>query len=79
MFDLGLKREEALWEAKRLYSHKYYSLFRNTLANANTINKSVKLPNSTLGNNLLKDYKSVNFSLRSHPMALLRDVLNTKY
>ena len=79
LFDLGLKREEALWEAKRLYSHKYYSLFRNTLTNANTINKSVKLPNSTLGNNLLKDYKSVNFSLRSHPMALLRDVLNTKY
>ncbi len=79
LFDLGLKREESLWEAKKLYSHKSNSLFRNTLANANTKNKLIKLPNATLGNNLLKDYKSVNFSLRSHPMALLRDLLNTKY
>ena len=38
-----------------------------------------ELPNTTLGSELLKDYNALNFSLRSHPMALLRHILNTKY
>ena len=49
------------------------------LSDNNTKNEMVKLPDITIGSKLLKDYKSLNFSLRSHPMALLRHILDTKY
>ncbi len=76
---LGLKREEALWEIQRLRSQKSPSLFQNMPAKNTKKNGTTKLPNTTIGTELLKDYKSFNFSLRSHPMALLRQILNTKY
>ena len=78
-FNLGIKREEALWEAQRLRSQRRYSLFQNVSADTNAKNELSKIPNTTIGNELLRDYKSLNFSLRSHPMALLRNVLNRKY
>ena len=77
--DLGLNREEALWEVQRLRYQKELSLFQNMLSDNNTKNEMVKLPDITIGSKLLKDYKSLNFSLRSHPMALLRHILDTKY
>ena len=77
--DLGLNREEALWEVQRLRYQKELSLFQNMLSDSNTKNEMVKLPDITIGSKLLKDYKSLNFSLRSHPMALLRHILDTKY
>ena len=54
------------------------SLFANIVSNNNP-NSNPILANATIGNELIKDYKSLNFSLRCHPMALLRRVLNTKY
>ena len=45
----------------------------------NNLNQQSALQNFEEAQKGVKDYKSVNFSLRSHPMALLRDVLNTKY
>ena len=35
-----------------------------------------KLPSMTIGNELIKDYNSLKFSLRSHPMKLLRNIIN---
>ena len=49
------------------------------LYNPKIKNELKRLPNITKGNTLIKDYESLNFSLHSHPMALLRHILNKKY
>ena len=77
--NLGLKRVEALWEAQALRYQEKVSLFKSSLSDSNRKIKPAKLPSTTTGNELLKDYNALNFSLRTHPMALLRHILNTRY
>ena len=74
-----MKRVEALWEAQALRYQEKVSLFKSSLSDSNRKIKPAKLPSTTTGNELLKDYNALNFSLRTHPMALLRHMLNTRY
>lgn len=76
---LGLRRTDALWEAKTLRSREKMPLFQNISEDINTNQQQVQLPKITMGSELIKDYSTLNFSLRSHPMALLRQILNKKY
>ena len=73
---LGLNRNEALWEAQALRYKEKDILFKNVLYNTAYMKQLTKLPSMTIGNELIKDYNSLKFSLRSHPMKLLRNIIN---
>tara|TARA_Y100001968_G_C19270799_1_gene674135 strand:- start:77 stop:1024 length:948 start_codon:yes stop_codon:yes gene_type:complete len=75
---IGLKRNEALWEARGLYHKEKGSLFEKKSEITTAPKPPIILPNVTLGNELIKDYSSLNFSLKSHPMVLLRSIINKK-
>ncbi len=73
---IGIKRNEALWEAQALRNKEKGTLFESKSENITYTNVPIKLLNVTTGGELIKDYISLDFSLQSHPMALLRNVIN---
>ncbi len=74
-FSLGLSRQEALWEVKTLKSKNIMPLFKRTMEGEKINEPKVTLPKPTLGNEIIKDYSILNFTLRKHPIALLRPIL----
>ena len=38
-----------------------------------------ELPNMSLGESIVQDYTATKFSLRAHPLSLLRDILTPSY
>ena len=74
-FTLGYSRREALWEAKSINSCKPLPLFSNDLGNEFIDEPVANLPIMTTGEEVIEDYAALRFSLRAHPVALLRSYL----
>ena len=72
---LGLKRREALWEAKTLIKGPSLPLFANDLDGEVVDEPTAHLPEMTLGEEVVEDYVSMRLSLKAHPVALLRHIL----
>ncbi|MCG6901373.1 MAG: error-prone DNA polymerase [Rhodobacter sp.] len=69
---LGLKRREALWEAKALATGGELPLFAGDLDGEAIAEAAVQLPEMTLGEEVVEDYVAMRLTLRAHPLALLR-------
>ena len=73
---LNLSRQNALWKLQTLKSKNKLPLFQAHLEGENIKEKKIILPKIAEGDNIIKDYNTLNFTLRCHPMALLRPILN---
>ncbi|MBY4894356.1 error-prone DNA polymerase [Rhodobacteraceae bacterium N5(2021)] len=73
---LGIARRDALWAARALAPKKELPLFRGDLDGEGIMEPSVHLPQMTEGENVVEDYISLRLTLRSHPLALIRDRLS---
>ena len=69
---LGLGRREALWAAKALAKTKPLPLFARELEGEGIYEPEANLPRMSLGEEVVEDYVSTRFSLKAHPLALLR-------
>ncbi|MEM6423266.1 MAG: OB-fold nucleic acid binding domain-containing protein, partial [Pseudomonadota bacterium] len=68
----GLNRRAALWQARALSSDKPLPLF----ADGEGIKEGpAALPQASLGEDVVEDYRATRLSLRAHPCALLREGL----
>ena len=72
---LGYSRRKALWEAKAIKSHEPLPLFTDDLGDEFINEPSPNLPVMTTGEEIIEDYAALRFSLRAHPVALLRSYL----
>ena len=72
---LGLSRRDALWAAKALVPGEELPLFRGDLDGEGINEAHVALPEMSLGEEVVEDYVSMRLTLRTHPLALLRDAL----
>ena len=70
--DLGLGRRAALWQVRAIRGDAPLPLFAGLEEEAEG---PVNLPPMTLGEEIVADYTALRLSLRTHPMALLRDRL----
>ena len=75
---LGLKRREALWEAKALAPGNPLPLFEGDIDGEIINEPAALLPEMTLGEHVVEDYVSMRLSLKAHPVALLRHILTPK-
>ena len=73
---LGLSRRAALWEAKALHKTQPLPLFAQDIDGEALYEPQAKLPQMTLGEEVVEDYVSTRLSLRAHPLALLRPLLS---
>ncbi len=67
---IGLNRRDSLWAVKALKASAPLPLFGSDGEGA--AEPDVKLPQMTLGQEVIEDYLSLRLSLRAHPMELLR-------
>lgn len=67
---IGVNRRDSLWAAKALKAPAPLPLFGSDGEGA--AEPDVKLPQMTLGQEVIEDYLSLRLSLRAHPMELLR-------
>ena len=74
-FAIGRSRREALWEAKSIRSNKPLPLFSGDLGDEFINEPTANLPIMTTGEEIIEDYAALRFSLRAHPIALLRSYL----
>ena len=65
----------ALWEAKSIRSNKPLPLFSGDLGDEFINEPTANLPIMTTGEEIIEDYAALRFSLRAHPIALLRSYL----
>ncbi|MCG7860534.1 hypothetical protein MD537_26360, partial [Flavihumibacter sediminis] len=72
--DLGLDRRAALWAAKAAAA-KTLPLFDDTLEGEGLQEPETQLPEMSLGEQVVEDYRALRLSLRAHPLALMRPVL----
>ncbi|MBP7002019.1 error-prone DNA polymerase [Amaricoccus sp.] len=70
---LGLGRREALWAARAIRSRTPLPLFEGL--DGEGPEGAVRLPPTTLGEEIIADYAALRLTLRAHPMALLRPLL----
>ena len=73
---LGLSRREALWQAKAIPTAEALPLFARDLDGEGIEEPAARLPAMTLGEEVVEDYVAMRFSLKAHPMALLRPLLD---
>lgn len=73
---IGLTRRDALWAAKGVKGASPAPLFADLLEGEGLREPQPHLPSATLGEEVVEDYQSVRLTLRSHPLALLRDDLS---
>ena len=76
---LGLDRREALWAARglnRVGGQEDLPLF--ALAHDPTREPDVDLPPMPLGEHVVEDYRTLGLSLKTHPVALIRDELTDR-
>jgi error-prone DNA polymerase len=75
----GLDRRHALWQVRGL-GHAPLPLFAAADAREASLNPEPKvaLPPMTEGREVVEDYRSVQLSLRAHPVAFLRPQLNRR-
>ncbi|MCP5088552.1 MAG: error-prone DNA polymerase, partial [Rhodobacteraceae bacterium] len=72
---LGLTRREALWQVKAVKGREPLPLFARDLEGEGLEEPEVVLPQMSEGEQVVEDYVSMRLTLRSHPLALLRDQL----
>jgi DNA-directed DNA polymerase III PolC len=72
---LGLNRRQALWEAKALTAAAPLPLFALDMDGEGIVEPAAHLPQMSLGEEMVEDYVAMRFSLRAHPLALLRPLL----
>jgi error-prone DNA polymerase len=70
---MGLDRRAALWAVRGL-GPAPLTLFQEAATEAGP-EPAVKLPEMTLGDEIVSDYACLRLTLRAHPLALLREVL----
>jgi DNA-directed DNA polymerase III PolC len=72
---VGDNRREALWHAKVVKGAEPLPLFANELEGEGLDELPVTLPEMSEGEQVVEDYVSMQLTLRSHPLALLRPFL----
>ena len=72
---LGLSRREALWAARAMVPGAVLPLFSGDLDGEVIAEPKVVFAEMSMGEAVVEDYVAMRLTLRSHPMALLRDVL----
>ncbi|WP_136644910.1 error-prone DNA polymerase [Tabrizicola sp. YIM 78059] len=73
---LGLSRREALWAAEALAPGPALPLFSGDIEGEAIVEPAVQFREMTLGEAVVEDYLAMRLTLRAHPMALLRPVLD---
>ncbi|WP_341863252.1 error-prone DNA polymerase [Gymnodinialimonas sp. 57CJ19] len=73
---LGISRRDALWAARALTPKQELPLFKGDLDGEGIFEPAVALPQMTEGENVVEDYVSMRLTLRTHPVALIRDRLS---
>jgi DNA polymerase III alpha subunit len=73
---LGLSRRDALWAAAALTEGAPLPLFAADLDGEGIAEPAIRFREMTLGEAVVEDYVAMRLTLRSHPMALLRSVLD---
>ena len=77
--DIGLTRRDALWEAKALLPKAPLPLFSRDMDGEVIHEAKAHLPEMTLGEHVVEDYVATRFSLKAHPIALLRKILTPSW
>ena len=72
---LNLARREALWAAKAITADQPLPLFSQNLEGEGILEERVYLHQMTEGEEVVEDYVSMQLTLRSHPVALIRHLL----
>ena len=72
---LGIDRRAALWAARALSSPKPLPLFTGDLDGEGIAEPPVTLPAMSEAEEVVEDYLALRFTLRRHPVALIRDRL----
>lgn len=72
---IGLDRRRALWEVAALSDH-LSGLFANVAADT-SYEKNIVLPEMTLAQHVLEDYRTLGLSLKQHPLSFVRPKLDT--
>ncbi len=72
---MGVKRREALWEAKAIRSEKPLPLFAGDMDGEGIVEPAAMLPEMSVGEQVVEDYVAMRLTLRKHPVALLRHLL----
>ncbi|MCU0903966.1 MAG: error-prone DNA polymerase [Tabrizicola sp.] len=73
---LGLARRDALWSAEALAGGSPLPLFAADMDGEGITEPAVQFREMTMGEAVVEDYVAMRLTLRSHPMALLRPVLD---
>ncbi len=76
---LGLDRRDALWAARglnRVGGQENLPLFDSGAVRSNEPDFS--LPSMPIGEHVIEDYRTLRMSLKTHPVALLRESLNAR-
>jgi DNA-directed DNA polymerase III PolC len=73
---LGISRRDALWAARALVPKRELPLFSGDLDGEGIVEPAVHLPRMTEGEEVVEDYVAMRLTLRSHPVALIRDRLS---
>ncbi|MBL4627999.1 MAG: error-prone DNA polymerase, partial [Roseicyclus sp.] len=73
---LDIPRRDALWAARALTPKKDLPLFAGDLDGEGIVEPAVYLPEMTEGENVVEDYVAMRLTLRTHPVALIRDQLS---
>jgi error-prone DNA polymerase len=73
---LGLDRREAAWAVRRLPADEPLPLFAAARADELGEDEAMALPVMPLAEHVIADYQTVRLSLKSHPMAFLREKLD---
>ena len=73
---LGLSRREALWQAEAIAGGSPLPLFATDMEGEGIVEPAVQFREMTTGEAVVEDYVSMRLTLRAHPMALLRPVLD---
>jgi len=72
---LGVSRREALWAARATTGAEPLPLFASELEGEGISEPCVTFPEMTEGEHVVEDYVAMRLTLRSHPVALLRERL----
>jgi DNA polymerase III alpha subunit len=73
---LGIARRDALWAARALAPKRELPLFSGDLDGEGIVEPAVHLPRMTEGEQVVEDYVAMRLTLRTHPVALIRDRLS---
>ena len=72
---LGLSRRAALWQAKAITAPNQLPLFAHDMDGEAIQEPAANLPKMGLGEEVVEDYIATRFSLKAHPVALIRPLL----